>query len=150
MLPHKHSQKFAAAVVKRSGLSLATVEVMLPAVFDEIRYQLTEGSLCVAIEGFGTLYVKDVPEHEYLYNRNGESRICTVPAKKKIKFAPTRNMTGEVNAGKFDDARHSFVRMPGDPLLRKRQDLRYRPAKKYNREEGACSRPIYKKVKSEE
>lgn len=145
MFPHKYFQRFAAAIVKRSGLSRPTVEALLPAVFDEIRYILTEGDGCVPIEGFGTLYVKDVPEHEYLYNRNNANRICTVPAKKQIKFAPARNLTDEMNAGKFDAMRRSFVHMPGDPLLRKRNDLRYRPAKKYNREQGACSRPLYKK-----
>jgi nucleoid DNA-binding protein len=145
MQPHKYFQKFAAAIVQRSGIARPTVEAVLPHVFDEIRYQLTEGSLCVPIEGFGTLYVKDVPEHEYLYNRNNANRICTVPEKKQIKFAPARNLTDEMNAGKFDAMRRSFVHMPGDPLLRKRNDLRYRPAKKYNREQGVCSRPLYKK-----
>lgn len=147
MLPHKYFQKFVAAVVKRSGISRPTVEVVLPAVIDEIRYQLTEGSLCVPIEGFGTLYVKDVPEHEYLYNRNNANRICNVPAKKVIKFAPARNLTNEMNAGRFDPTRRSFVRMPGDPMVRKRHDLKYRPAKNYDRTAGACSRPLYEKKK---
>lgn len=145
MQPHKYFQKFAAAVVKRSGISRATVEAVLPHVFDEMRYQLTEGSLCVPVEGFGTLYVKDVPEHEYLYNRDGANRVCIVPAKKQIKFAPTRNLTDEVNSGQFDQSRRSFVRMPGDPMLRKRHDMRYKPAKRYNRAEGAGSRPIPKR-----
>lgn len=145
MLPQKYFQKFAAAVVKRSGVCKATVEAVLPHVFDEIRYQLTEGSLCVPIEGFGTFAIKDVPEHEFLYHRGDVRKIHTVPAKKVIKFAPTRNLTNEVKAGRFDDARRSFVRMPGDPLLRKRHDLRYKKVKGYNRADGASSRPMYKR-----
>lgn len=145
MQPHKYFQKFAAAVVKRSGICQATVEAVLPAVFDEIRYQLTEGSLCVPVECFGTFAVKDVPEHEYLYNRNNANRICTVPAKKQIKFAPARNLTDEMNAGKFDAMRRSFVRMPGAPMLRKRSDMRYRKVKDYNQGEGSWGSPIYKR-----
>lgn len=145
MYPKTYLNKFAAAVVKRSDICKATVEVLLPHVFDEIRYQLTEGSLCVPIDGFGTFHVKDIPEHEFYYNYKGADQIRTVPAKKQIKFAPTRNLTDEVNRGRYDDARTSFVRMPGDPMLRKRHDLRYKPAKNYDRSKGAYSRPIYKK-----
>ena len=145
---NKFLQKLAAAVVQRSGISRPTVEVVLPAVFDEIRRILTEGNGCVPIEGFGTLYVKEVPEHEYLYNRNNANRICTVPAKKQIKFAPARNLTDEMNAGKFDAMRRSFTRMPGDPLLRKRSDLRYRP-ENYDRSKGVYSRSIYTRKDSD-
>ena len=141
---NKFYQKFAADIVRRSGISRPTVEALLPHVFDEIRYILTEGNGDIAIEGFGTFYVKDVPEHEYLYNRNNANRICTVPAKKQIKFAPARNLTDEMNAGKFDTNRHSFTRMPGDPLLRHRSDMRYKKVKNYDRSTGLSSRPIYK------
>ena len=149
MQPHKYFQKFVAAVVKRSGVCRATVEAVLPAVFDEIRYQLTEGTLCVPIESLGTFAVIDRPEHEYLYNRNNANRICTVAAQKVIKFKPTRNMRNEVNAGRFDPTRRSFVHHPQDPVIRQRRDLRYRPAKKYNREDGASARPIYKRKESD-
>ena len=146
MQPHKYFQKFAAAIVKRSGICKATVEAVLPAVFDEMRDQLTEGTQCIPIEGFGTFAVIDRPEHEFLYHRGDIQEIKTVPAQKKIKFAPTRNLTNEVNRGQYDDARRSFVHMPGDPLLRKRKDMRYRKPKGYNREDGASARPIYKKM----
>ncbi len=138
-------KKFAAAVVQRSGIARPTVEAVLPHVFDEIRYQLTEGSQCVPIEGFGTFVIKDVPEHEFLYHRGEKREIKTVPAKKVIKFAPTRNLNNEVNRGEYDDSRHSFTRMPGDPMLRKRNDMRYRKVKGYNRTDGATSSPIYKR-----
>ena len=144
MLPQKYFKKFAAAVVQRSGISRPTVEAVLPHVFDEIRYQLTEGSLCVPIDGFGTFAVIDRPEHEFLYHRGDVKEVRKVAAKRVIKFAPTRNLTNEINAGRFDDSRRSFVRMPGDPLLRKRKDLKYRSAKNYNREEGSWGKPISK------
>ena len=145
MQPHKYFQKFAAAIVKRSGISRPTVEAVLPHIFDEIRYQLTEGSLCVPIEGFGTFAVKDVPEHEFLYHRGEKREIKTVKAKKVIKFAPTRNLTDEVNRGQYNSDRHSFTRMPGDPMLRKRKDMRYRKVKGYQQGEGSWGSPIYKK-----
>lgn len=146
MFPQKYFQKFAAAIVKRSGIARQTVEALLPHVFDEIRYQLAEGKGCVPIEGFGTFAIKDVPEHEFLYHRGEVREIHTVPAKKVIKFAPTRNMTDEVNRGQYDAARRSFVRMPGDPMLRKRHDLRYRKVKDYNQGEGSWGSPIYRKM----
>lgn len=145
MQPNKYFQKFAAAIVKRSGIARPTVEAVLPHVFDEIRYILTEGNGCVPIEGFGTFAVKDVPEHEFLYHRGEKREIKTVKAKKVIKFAPTRNMINEVNAGQYDPSRHSFTRRPGDPLLRKRSDLRYRKVKDYKRGEGTWGSPIYKR-----
>ena len=141
---NKFYQKFAADIVRRSGIARPTVEALLPHVFDEIRYQLTEGTLCVPIEGFGTFAVIDRPEHEYLNKRNNANRVVTVPAKKVVKFAPTRNLRQEAEAGQFDVNRRSFVHMPGDPLLRKRNDLRYRP-ENYDRSTGTFSKPIYKK-----
>jgi nucleoid DNA-binding protein len=145
MQPHKYFQKFAATIVKRSGLSRATVEAVLPHVFDEIRYQLTEGTLCVPIESFGTFTIKDVPEHEFLYHRGDVKEVHTVPAKRVLKFAPTRNMRREIEARQYDPQRKSFVHHPADPKISKRHDLRYKPAKGYNRDEGAWGSPIYKK-----
>ena len=145
MLPKKYFQKFAANVVKRSGISRPTVEALLPYVFDEIRYQLCEGSKCVCIEGFGTFIAKDIPEHEFLYHRGDKREIHTVPFKRVVKFAPTRNLTNEVGAGRFDPMRKSFTRMPGDPMIRQRRDMRYRPAKGYKRGEGSWGEPLPKK-----
>lgn len=142
MQPHKFYKKFAAAIVQRSGIARPTVEALLPHVFDEIRYQLTEGRGEVLIEGFGTFAVIERPEHEYLYNRDGANRVCIVPAKKKIKFAPTRNLTDEVNRGQYDHSRRSFVRMPGDPYVRRRHDLRYKRVKGYDRSQGSWGSPL--------
>ena len=144
MLPQKYFKKFAAAVVQRSGISRPTVEAVLPHVFDEIRHILTEGNKCVPIEGFGTFAVIDRPEHDYLYNRNNANRICKVPAKRVIKFTPTKNLKREVDAGQFDPTRRAFTRHPEDPVIRNRRDMRYRPAKNYDRTKGSWGKPLPK------
>lgn len=125
MLPKQYLQKFAAAVVKRSGISRPTVEAVLPHIFDEIRYQMTEGNLCVPIEGFGTFAVIDIPERKRRYTYKGANEIHTLPARKKLKFTPTCNMKREVNAQRFDPTRRSFWHNPQDPKIRKRADMRY-------------------------
>ena len=130
MLPKTYLSKFAANVVKRSGVCKATVEAVLPAIFDEIRYQLTEGTLCVPVEGFGTFAVVDIPERQRRYTYGGKNEIRTLPPKKRLKFAPTRNLSREVAAGKFDPSRKSFSRHPKDPPIRKRCNLRYNPRNK--------------------
>jgi len=97
-------------------------------VFDEIRYRLTEGKTpSIQIESFGTIAVIDKPAHQYLSHYKGVERVCDVAAQKVIKFAPSRNLKREINAGRFDPTRRSFVHHPADPTLRKRQDMRYNP-----------------------
>lgn len=145
MLPKTYLKKIAANISKRSGICKATVEAVLPAVFDEIRYQLTEGTLCVPIESFGTFAVINRPEHEFLYNYKGANEVRVVPARMQLKFNPTNNMKREVEAQRFDSTRRSFSRHPDDRPIRKRKDMRYRPVKKYDREEGAYSRPLKKR-----
>lgn len=125
MTPGEYLQKLAAAVVKRSGIARSTVEQVLPALFDEIRYQLTEGTLCVPVESFGTFAVVDIPERQRLYTYHGANELRTLPPTKRIKFAPTRNLTREVQNCQFDPSRTSFKRHPNDPMLRKRKDLKY-------------------------
>lgn len=124
MLPKTYLRKFAAAVVERSGVCKATVEAVLPHVFDEIRYQLTEGSLCVPIEGFGTFAVTEKPERQYKVR--GKDEWKTLAPKKFIKFSPTRNFNREMVAGQFDESRRSFSRHPQDPPIRKRAHMQYR------------------------
>lgn len=131
MRPHDYRKHFIAAVVKRSGVCRATVEQVLPAVFDEIRHQLAEGSLCVPVESFGTFAVIDIPERQYHYTYGGRDEIRTVPACKRLKFAPTRNMRREVvEQQRFDPTRRSFVHNPKDPPIRKRKGLKYQPNQK--------------------
>ena len=126
MLPKEYLTKFAAAVVKRSGIARPTVEAVLPHVFDEIRYQLTEGQYpCVPVEGFGTFAVIDMPERKRRYTYKGKNEIHVLPAKKKLKFTPTCNMKREVAAQRFDPTRRSFWHHPQDPKIRKRADMKY-------------------------
>lgn len=143
MLPKTYLQRIAANIVKRSGICRATVEALLPHVFDEIRYQLTEGSYpCVPIESFGTFAVINRPEHEYLYNYKGANEVRTVPARRQLKFTPTRSMQREVEAARFDHTRRSFSRHPDDRPIRRRNDMRYKKGKFYKREKGASARPL--------
>lgn len=125
MEPRKYLEKFAAAVVKRSGISRQTVEAVLPHVFDEIRYQLTEGNLCVPIDGFGTFAAISYPERQRLYTYKGKHEHHTLPAMTKVKFAPTKNMQREVNAHQFDPTRRAFSRHPADPPIRRRKNMLY-------------------------
>lgn len=125
MQPKQYLTRFAAAIVKRSGIARPTVEALLPHVFDQIRYELTEGSLCIPIESFGTFAVIDKPERTRRYTYKGANEIHVLPAKKVLKFAPTRNMKREITEGKFDPTRKSFSRHPQDPKIRKRCDMQY-------------------------
>ena len=125
MFPKQYLTKFAAAVVKRSGIAKPTVEAVLPAIFDQIRYELTEGNLCVPVEGFGTFAVIDKPERKRRYTYKGKNEIHTLPAKKVIKFTPTKNLKREVDAQHFDPTRRAFWHHPEDPKIRKRCDMQY-------------------------
>lgn len=130
MLPKEYLQFLSAAVVKRSGICQATVERVLPALFDEIRQQLCEGQYpCVPIESFGTFTVVDIPERQHLYTYKGRNELRTLAPTKRLKFAPTRNLRREVEDGHFDPTRQSFRRHPKDPAIRKRSALVYRPCR---------------------
>lgn len=140
MLPSLYFKKFVADVVKRSGISRPTVEAVLPAVFDEIRYRLCEGKTpSIQIESFGTIAVTDKPAHQYHSNYKGVQKVCDVPAQKVIKFAPARNLKREIAAGQFDPTRRSFVHHPADPTLRKRHNMGYQKGRPVN------ARPLYTK-----
>lgn len=129
MFPREFLQRFSAAVTKRCGICQATVEQVLPAVFDEIRYMLIEGNYpCVPIESFGTFGVVDIPEREYHYTYKCD-KIVHLPAKKKLKFYMTRNMRQELERGQFDPTRKSFEHHPDDPRIRKRKQMKYRDRK---------------------
>lgn len=127
--------KFAMAVSKRCGISHATLEVAIPAVFDEIRQMLAEGDKQgFIIESFGTFVVKQMPAREYHYNnpKKGIDRIVPLPPKKIIKLSPARNLQREVDAGQFDPSRQSFVWNPDDPRPRYIAHMKYK-----KRKEGA-------------
>lgn len=129
MTPKKYFNKIVTAVVERSGVCRPTVEAVLPHVFDEIRYQLTQGDLCVCIESFGTFAVIDIPERERHYTYGGRDEMRKYPPKKRLKFAPTRNLRKEVAAGQYDPTRKAFSRHPKDPAIRARAHMAYNPRK---------------------
>ncbi len=130
MGPKIYLSKLAKLVSKRSNICVATCEQVLPALFDEIRYQLCEGEYrCVPIESFGTFGVVDIPEREYLYNYKGVKEMRRLPAKKRLKFYPTRHMRQEIEESCFAPSRQSFVNHPDDPPIRKRKHMRYQRLK---------------------
>ena len=114
-LPKKRKNDFISAVVRRSGICRATCEQVVPAVIDEIRHQLTEGRLFVAIESFGTFGVKELPLRQHLYNYKGKREMRTLQPKKVIKFAPTRNFRQEVQAGRGQKQAHRPALQPIRP-----------------------------------
>ena len=128
MRPKQFLSRFAAGVVKRSGICQATVEAVLPAVFDEIRYQLIEGQYpCIPIDSFGTFAVVDIPEREYTSTYKGEKRLVHLEPVRRLKFRPSYNMKRELEQGRYDPTRRSFSRHPDDPIIRKRKDMKYQP-----------------------
>ena len=124
-LPKKRKNDFISAVVRRSGICRATCEQVVPAVIDEIRHQLTEGRLFVAIESFGTFGVKELPLRQHLYNYKGKREMRTLQPKKVIKFAPTRNFRQEVQAGQYNPEYRAFVHNPKNPPIRGRSNMKY-------------------------
>ena len=129
MPPKEYLQRMAAAIVKRSGIARPTVEAVLPHVFDEIRYQLTEGKLCVPIESFGTFAVVNIPERQRHYTYKGADEIRTLAPTLRLKFAPTKNLLREVMQKQYDPSRRSFSRHPDDPPIRKRKNMVYNKRK---------------------
>ena len=124
MLPQQNLKKFAAAVVRRSGICMPTVEQVLPAVFDEIRFQLCEAKRpCVPIDSFGTFYIENVPERQRRYTYKDKDEVRTYPPERRLKFRPAKNMKRELQQGQFDPTRRSFTRHPKDPILRRRQRM---------------------------
>ena len=122
-------QRLAADVTKRCGICQATVEQVLPAVFDEIRFRLVEGKYpCVPIDSFGTFAVVNIPEREYHYNRPSKNidEWRHKDATRRLKFTPTSNMKREMDLGLFDSSRKSFTKHPKDPVIRKRSQMSYR------------------------
>lgn len=126
MQPKQFLQWFSGNVSKRSGISRVTIETVLPHIFDEIRYQLTEGTHCMPIEAFGTFFTKDYPERQRHYTYNGQDKIVTTPAHSYLKFSPITSFKREVMQGKFDATRQSFHRKEGERAIRSRIQMKYR------------------------
>ena len=121
MEPKKYLYQLAQAVSKRSGISINTCQVVLPALFDELRYMLCEGRYRVfTIESFGTLAVRELPQRHYTRRyANGITQVVDLPPKLVVKFTPTRNLT-----------RQSFVVHPDDHPIRTRKRIEAKPRKK--------------------
>ena len=140
-LQNTYLKRLVAAVVQESGICTPTVEVVLPAVFDVIRRELAEGPHhCVMIESFGTFAMIDVPEREHQYTYKGQTTMKHLPATKRLKFSPTKNLRREVDAGRFDPTRRSFKHHPGDPVLRNRAQMAYRPERRDQINKGPTRR----------
>ena len=137
MFPQQYLKKIAAAVSKRSGICQATVEQVLPAFIDEVRFQLSEGRLSVPIESFGTFAMIEIPEREHQYTYKGVTSTKHLPPKKKIKFAPAKSFRREIETGHYDNSRKSFSRHPKDPVLRNRAQMAYRPERRDQINKGA-------------
>lgn len=125
MRVHEYKSHFISAVVKRSGICKATVEIVAAAMFDEIRFQLTEGCECVPIDSFGTFAVVDIPERQRRYTYGGRDELRTYAPEKRLKFAPARSMRREIEANRFDPSRRAFTHHPSDPKIRTRKNLAY-------------------------
>ena len=133
MEPKKYLHKLAQAVSRRSGISINTCLVVLPALFDEMRYMLCEGDYrCVTVESFGTLTVKERPRRHYrrLFP-DGTSQLIELPPKLIVKFLPTANLRREVEQSRFDPTRQSFVIHPDDHGIRTRKAVKSK-AKKHD------------------
>ena len=130
MSPGKYKGILIAAVVKRSGICRATVEQVLMATFDEIRYQMAEGAGCVPIESFGTFYTQDLPEREHWYTYKDKHELRHLPPTKRLKFCPTKSFKREVlEEHRFDPTRQSFDRHPDDPPVKARKAMKYQGGK---------------------
>ena len=49
-----------------------------------------------------------------------------LPAKRVLKFSPTKNFNNEVNHRQFDPTRKSFTHHPDDPHIRVRAKFKYK------------------------
>lgn len=143
-----HFRRMVMSIVRESGICRQTVEHVLPFVFDVIRREIVEGERkWVAIESFGTFAIKDVPEREHLYTYKGKSEMRHLPAKRVLRFSPTRNFKNEVDQCQFDPTRRSFTRHPDDPPIRVRAKFRYQ---KRNGEISKGKSTYFKKTASDE
>lgn len=125
MEPKRYLHALAQAVSKRSGIAIATLEVAIPALFDEIRQTLAEGRYrCVSVESFGTFTVKMVPSRHYTRRfPDGHTEVIELPEKLRVQFLPSRNLRNEVEASHFDPTRESFVCHPDDRPLKFRKSI---------------------------
>lgn len=124
----KDFRRLVQDVSKRSGICQSTVEQVIPALFDEIRLKLVQGTYpCLPVESFGTFAVVEKPARRYHYYRpeKGIDRWVDLPVQRRLKFGMARNMKRELERGEFDPSRKAFVQHPDDPPIRRRHGMRY-------------------------
>lgn len=134
MQPKKYLYKLSQAVSKRCGISIATCQVVLPALFDEMRFALCEGDYrCVAVESFGSFIVKQLPKRHYNRRQpDGSVHLIDLPPRLQVTFKPTRNLRREVEASRYDPTRESFVCHPDDHPIRARKSIMVKTKKLVN------------------
>lgn len=132
MEPKKYLYRLALAVSKRSGISIATCQVVLPALFDEMRYMLCEGNYrCVTVESFGTLVVRQRPARHYKrIEKDGTTRMVELPPRLIVKFLPANNLKREVAESHFDPTHKAFALFPGEHGIRVRKAIESKGKKK--------------------
>lgn len=132
MSPKTYLHKLAQAVSRRSGISVNTCLVLLPALFDEMRQTLCEGRYrCVTVENFGSFVVRQRPARHYRrLKKDGTSHLVELPPRLIVKFVPTRNLKNEVELSKFDPTRESFTIYPGERGIRVRKAIESKAKKK--------------------
>ena len=132
MSPKTYLHKLAQAVSRRSGISVNTCLVLLPALFDEIRQTLCEGHYrCVTVENFGSFVVRQRPARHYRrLKKDGTSHLVELPPRLIVKFLPTRNLKQEVENSKFDPTRESFTVSPGERGIHVRKAIESKSKKR--------------------
>lgn len=118
-------QHFVEAVMEQSGVDRATIEHVVPVVFDVIRQQLCQGER-VRIANFGVFFPLKLKERTVINNTGHTPRTHVLPAEWRPRFRPADTFTAELRARLYDADRTSFHRT-GEPNLphlrgRKKQD----------------------------
>lgn len=147
MQPKKYLHQLALAVSRRSGISVATCMVVLPALFDEMRQTLAEGRWrAVSVESFGSLIVRQKPLRHYTRRfPDGHTEVVELQPVLRVSFMPSRNLRREVETSTFDPTRKSFEVHPDDRPLRVRKKIDA-PRKAFT---GHIAAPVKKDVKSD-
>ena len=132
MQPKKYLYKLAQAVSKRCGISLATCQVVLPALFDEMRQTLCEGKYrCVTVESFGSFVVRQRPARHYKrIEKDGTTRLVELPSGLIVKFLPANNLKREVAESRFDPTHEAFSLFPGEHGIRVRKAIESKSKKR--------------------
>ena len=132
MNPKTYLHKLAQAVSRRSGISINTCLVLLPAIFDEMRQTLCEGRYrCVTVESFGSFVVRQRPARHYKrIEKDGTTHMVELPPRLIVKFLPANNLKREVAESRFDPTHEAFALFPGEHGIRVRKAIESKGKKK--------------------